>query len=121
VNDKIEADPVNDLLVNGKLVVPRNTRVIGHITEARAQAKFLWVRLWESRLIKLRCLVSFGESRNWFGVVTLDEPKATITVVDGKVEAADFTDQPPIPLHCLLTLTSCKMLPSQETTFGGLL
>ena len=62
------------------------------------------IRAHKRKVINM-CIVSFGESRNWFGVVTLDEPKATITVVDGKVEAANFTYQPPIPLHSLLALT----------------
>jgi hypothetical protein len=39
VNDRIEAKTVNDLLVNGQLVVPRNTRIIGHITEAKVHSK----------------------------------------------------------------------------------
>jgi hypothetical protein len=36
---KIEARTVVDLLVHGKIVVPRNTKIIGHVTEAKAHSK----------------------------------------------------------------------------------
>jgi hypothetical protein len=39
VNDKIEARIVTDLLVHGRVVVPRNTRIIGHVTEVKAYSK----------------------------------------------------------------------------------
>ena len=38
-NDKIEARTVTDLLVHGQILVHRNTRIIGHITEAKAHSK----------------------------------------------------------------------------------
>jgi len=38
-NDKIEAKTAVDLLVRGKIVVPRNTKIIGHVTEAKAHSK----------------------------------------------------------------------------------
>lgn len=38
-NDKIEAKTATDLLVHGQIVVPRNTKIIGHITEAKAHSK----------------------------------------------------------------------------------
>ncbi len=38
-NDKIEARTANDLLAHGHILVPRKTRVIGHVTEAKAHSK----------------------------------------------------------------------------------
>ncbi len=38
-NDKFEARTVMDLLSHGQIVVPRNTRIIGHVTEAKAHSK----------------------------------------------------------------------------------
>jgi hypothetical protein len=38
-NDKIEARTVADLLVHGQIVVPRNSEIVGHITEAKAHNK----------------------------------------------------------------------------------
>ncbi|MGA9811604.1 MAG: hypothetical protein WBQ64_02435 [Terriglobales bacterium] len=36
---RIEARTVIDLLVHGRIVVPRNTKIIGHVTEAKAHSK----------------------------------------------------------------------------------
>ncbi|MGC2182789.1 MAG: hypothetical protein WA637_05895 [Terriglobales bacterium] len=36
---KVEARTAIDLLVHGQIVVPRNTKVIGHVTEAKAHSK----------------------------------------------------------------------------------
>ena len=38
-NAKIEARTASDLLVHGQIVVPRNTKIIGHVTEAKAHSK----------------------------------------------------------------------------------
>lgn len=38
-NAKIEARTVIDLLVHGRIVVPRNTKIIGQVTEAKAHSK----------------------------------------------------------------------------------
>ncbi len=38
-NDKIEAKTVMDLLSHGQIVIPRNTKIIGHVTEAKAHSK----------------------------------------------------------------------------------
>lgn len=38
-NDKIEAKSVTDVLLHGQIVVPRNTEIIGHVTEAKAHSK----------------------------------------------------------------------------------
>jgi hypothetical protein len=38
-NDKVEAKTASDLLVHGQIVVPRNTKVLGHVTEAKAHSK----------------------------------------------------------------------------------
>jgi hypothetical protein len=38
-NDKIEARVVTDLLVHGQVVVHRNTKIIGHVTEVKASSK----------------------------------------------------------------------------------
>jgi hypothetical protein len=38
-NDKIEARTVADLLVRGQIVVPRNSEITGHVTEAKAHNK----------------------------------------------------------------------------------
>jgi hypothetical protein len=38
-NDKIAARAVIDLLLHGEIVVPRNTEIIGHVTEAKAHSK----------------------------------------------------------------------------------
>jgi hypothetical protein len=38
-NDKIGAKAVTDLLLHGEIVVPRNTEIIGHVTEAKAHSK----------------------------------------------------------------------------------
>jgi len=37
--DKIEAKITMDLLSNGKVVIPRDTKVIGHVTEAKSRTK----------------------------------------------------------------------------------
>ena len=37
--DKIEAKIPVDLLSHGKIVIPKNTKIIGHITEAKAHSK----------------------------------------------------------------------------------
>jgi hypothetical protein len=37
--DKIEAKIPMDLLSHGKIVIPKNTKVIGHVTEAKAHSK----------------------------------------------------------------------------------
>src|SRR5437899_6010893 len=39
VNDKFEARTVMDLLSHGQIIIPRNTKVIGHVTEAKAHSK----------------------------------------------------------------------------------
>ena len=39
VNDRIEAKTLTDVLVQGQIVVPRNTKIIGHVTDARARSK----------------------------------------------------------------------------------
>ena len=38
-NAKIEARTATDLLVHGQIVVPRNTKIVGHVTEAKAHSK----------------------------------------------------------------------------------
>ena len=38
-NAKIEARTATDLLVHGQIVVPRNTKILGHVTEAKAHSK----------------------------------------------------------------------------------
>jgi hypothetical protein len=38
-NDKIEARIATDLLAHGHILVPRKTKVIGHVTEAKAHSK----------------------------------------------------------------------------------
>jgi hypothetical protein len=38
-NDKVEAKTASDLLVHGQIVVPRNTKILGHVTEAKAHSK----------------------------------------------------------------------------------
>jgi Bacterial conjugation TrbI-like protein len=39
VGDKIEAKVPVDLLSHGKIVIPKNTKIIGHVTEAKAHSK----------------------------------------------------------------------------------
>ncbi len=39
VNDKLEARTVIDLLSHGQIVIPRNTKIVGHVTEAKAHSK----------------------------------------------------------------------------------
>ncbi len=38
-NDKFEARTAIDLLSHGQIVIPRNTRIIGHVTEAKAHSR----------------------------------------------------------------------------------
>jgi hypothetical protein len=38
-NDKIEARTAMDLLVHGQIVIPRNSKIIGHVTEAKGHSK----------------------------------------------------------------------------------
>ncbi len=38
-NDKFEARTVVDLLAHGQIVIPRNTRIVGRVTEAKARSK----------------------------------------------------------------------------------
>jgi hypothetical protein len=38
-NDRIEARTATDLLAHGHIVVPRNTKIIGRVTEAKARSK----------------------------------------------------------------------------------
>jgi hypothetical protein len=38
-NDRVEAKTATDLLAHGQIVVPRNTKIIGHVTEAKARSK----------------------------------------------------------------------------------
>jgi len=38
-NDKLEAKTASDLLVHGQIVVPRNTKILGHVTEAKVHSK----------------------------------------------------------------------------------
>src|SRR6266436_7240778 len=38
-NDKIEARTAMDLLAHGQIVIPRNAKIIGHVTEAKAHSK----------------------------------------------------------------------------------
>ena len=38
-NDKVEARTATDLLAHGQIVVPRNTKIIGHVTQAKARSK----------------------------------------------------------------------------------
>lgn len=38
-NDKIEARTVMDLLSHGQIVIPRNTKIFGHVTEAKGHSK----------------------------------------------------------------------------------
>jgi hypothetical protein len=39
VNDRIEGKTATDLLARGQIVVPRNTKIIGHVTAAKAHSK----------------------------------------------------------------------------------
>jgi hypothetical protein len=39
VGDKVEAKTAVDLLSNGKIVIPRNAKIIGHITDAKPRTK----------------------------------------------------------------------------------
>ncbi len=39
VDDRIEAKTLTDVLVQGQIVVPRNTKIIGHIVDVRARSK----------------------------------------------------------------------------------
>lgn len=39
LNDKIEAKTAIDVLSHGQIVLPRNTKIIGHVTEAKAHSK----------------------------------------------------------------------------------
>jgi hypothetical protein len=38
-NDKIEARTSMDLLMHGQIVIPRNTKILGHVTEAKVHSK----------------------------------------------------------------------------------
>ena len=38
-DDRIEAKTLTDVLVQGQIVVPRNTKIIGHVVDARARSK----------------------------------------------------------------------------------
>ncbi|MGH9504609.1 MAG: hypothetical protein ACRD20_17285 [Terriglobales bacterium] len=38
-NDKVEARTATDMLSHGRIVVPRNTKITGHVTEAKAHSK----------------------------------------------------------------------------------
>jgi hypothetical protein len=38
-NDRIEARTATDLLAHGQIVVPRNAKIVGHVTEAKARSK----------------------------------------------------------------------------------
>jgi hypothetical protein len=38
-NDRIEARTSMDLLLHGQIVIPRNTKIVGHVTEAKAHSK----------------------------------------------------------------------------------
>jgi len=38
-NDKVEAKTSMDLLSHGQIVIPRNTKIIGHVTESKAHSK----------------------------------------------------------------------------------
>ncbi|MGA8312144.1 MAG: hypothetical protein WB755_19080 [Terriglobales bacterium] len=38
-NDRIEARTSMDLLQHGQIVIPRNTKIVGHVTEAKAHSK----------------------------------------------------------------------------------
>src|SRR5882724_1313828 len=39
VNDRVAPKTIADLLVHGQIVVPRNTKIIGHIAEVKAHSK----------------------------------------------------------------------------------
>jgi hypothetical protein len=39
IGDRVECTVVQDLLYQGKIVVPRNAKVVGHVTEAEASTK----------------------------------------------------------------------------------
>lgn len=38
-NDRVEARTASDILDHGRIVVPRNTKIVGHVTEAKAHKK----------------------------------------------------------------------------------
>ncbi len=38
-DDKVEGKTASDLLLHGQIVVPRNTKIVGHVTEAKAYSK----------------------------------------------------------------------------------
>ena len=38
-NDRVEAKTATDLLAHGQIVVPRNTKIVGHVTESKARTK----------------------------------------------------------------------------------
>ncbi len=38
-NDRVEARTASDMLAHGRIVVPRNTKIVGHVTEAKAHSK----------------------------------------------------------------------------------
>lgn len=49
-NDKIEARTAMDLLSHGQIIIPRNAKVIGHVTEAKAHTKQSPIPWWASAL-----------------------------------------------------------------------
>ena len=38
-NDKVEAKTAADLLLHGQIIIPRNAKILGHVTEAKAHSK----------------------------------------------------------------------------------
>ena len=38
-NDRVEARTATDLLAHGRITVPRNAKIVGHVTEAKAHSK----------------------------------------------------------------------------------
>lgn len=38
-NDRVEARTATDLLAHGHILVPRNTKIVGHVTDAKAHSK----------------------------------------------------------------------------------
>src|SRR5690242_18596212 len=66
-NDKVEVRTVVDLLSHGQIVIPRNTKIIGRVTEAKAHSKqspdsilgivFERVLLKEGRAVSLQAVV----------------------------------------------------------------
>ena len=96
VNDRVEARTATDVLAHGRIVVPHNTKIVGHVTEAKAHSK----DSPESRVAITFDRMLFKDGREvplQLAVQAMARPLQFGSNADGSVSPANRQNRVPMP------------------------